>query len=111
MIILLALAENDSKIGAVIDLRSKYMRLKFPEKVDNTLRYLKYKLLPKTFVFPYDVVDFLFRLIVVQVVSIVAFFWRNFGGGSAKRLSNNLTSDMAFVMQLIEQSPDKLQEN
>ena len=30
--------------------------------------------------------------------------------GAGRRLSNNLTSDMSFVMQLIEKSPDKLQE-
>ncbi|WP_416830225.1 hypothetical protein, partial [Helicobacter ganmani] len=82
--------------------------MKFPEKVDNTLRYLKYKLLPKTLFFRTMLLIFI-PLIVVQVVSIVAFFdgtWGRVG----KRLSNNLTSDMAFVMQLIEQSPDKLQE-
>ncbi len=84
------------------------MRLKFPEKVDNTLRYLKYKLLPKTLFFRTMLLIFI-PLIVVQVVSIVAFFdgtWGRVG----KRLSNNLTSDMSFVMQLIEQSPEKLQE-
>lgn len=27
------------------------MRVKFPEKIDNTLRFLKYKLLPKTLFF------------------------------------------------------------
>ena len=31
-------------------------------------------------------------------------------GRVGRRLSNNLTSDMSFVMQLIEKSPDKLQE-
>lgn len=84
------------------------MRLKFPEKVDNTLRYLKFKLLPKTLFFRTMLLIFV-PLIVVQVVSIVAFFDGSWGR-VGKRLSNNLTSDMSFVMQLIEKSPDKLQE-
>lgn len=84
------------------------MRLKFPEKVENSLRYLKYKLLPKTLFFRTMLLIFV-PLIVVQVVSIVAFFdgtWGRVG----KRLSGNLTSDMAYVMLLIEKTPDKLQE-
>lgn len=84
------------------------MRLKFPEKIDNSLRYLKYKLLPKTLFFRTMLLIFV-PLIVVQVVSIVAFFDGSWGR-VGKRLSNNLTSDMSFVMQLIEKSPDKLQE-
>ena len=49
------------------------MRVKFPEKIDNTLRFLKYKLLPKTLFFRTMLLIFI-PLIVVQVVSIVAFF-------------------------------------
>lgn len=84
------------------------MRVKFPEKIDNTLRFLKYKLLPKTLFFRTMLLIFI-PLIVVQVVSIVAFFDGSWGR-VGRRLSNNLTSDMSFVMQLIEKSPDKLQE-
>ena len=84
------------------------MRVKFPEKIDNTLRFLKYKLLPKTLFFRTMLLIFI-PLIVVQVVSIVAFF-DGIWGRVGRRLSNNLTSDMSFVMQLIEKSPDKLQE-
>ena len=84
------------------------MHLKFPEKVDNGLRFLKLKLLPKTLFFRTMLLIFI-PLIVVQVVSIVAFFDGSWGR-VGRRLSNNLTSDMSFVMQLIEKSPDKLQE-
>ena len=84
------------------------MRVKFPEKIDNTLRFLKYKLLPKTLFFRTMLLIFI-PLIVVQVVSIVAFFDGSWGR-VGRRFSNNLTSDMSFVMQLIEKSPDKLQE-
>lgn len=84
------------------------MRVKFPEKIDNTLRFLKYKLLPKTLFFRTMLLIFI-PLIVVQVVSIVAFFDGSWGR-VGRRLSNNLTSDMSFVMQLIEKSPDKLQD-
>ena len=83
------------------------MRIKFPEKIDNTLRYLKYKLLPKTLFFRTMLLIFI-PLIVVQVVSIVAFFDGSWGR-VGKRLSNNLTSDMSLVMQMINDSPDKLQ--
>ena len=79
------------------------MRVKFPEKIDNTLRFLKYKLLPKTLFFRTMLLIFI-PLIVVQVVSIVAFFDGSWGR-VGRRLSNNLTSDMSFVMQLIENLP------
>lgn len=57
------------------------MRVKFPEKIDNTLRFLKYKLLPKTLFFRTMLLIFI-PLIVVQVVSIVAFLTAA-GAGSA----------------------------
>ncbi|MGN0914473.1 MAG: ATP-binding protein, partial [Alphaproteobacteria bacterium] len=79
------------------------MRLKFPEKIDNTLRYLKLKLLPKTLFFRTMLLIFI-PLIVVQVVSIVAFFDGSWGR-VGRRLSTNLTSEMAFVMQLVEKNP------
>lgn len=79
------------------------MRLKFPEKIDNTLRYLKLKLLPKTLFFRTMLLIFI-PLIVVQVVSIVAFFDGSWGR-VGRRLSTNLTSEMAFVMQLAEKNP------
>lgn len=54
-------------------------------------------------VFPDDVVDF-YSLIVVQVVSVVMFFdgsWSRMG----RRLSENLTSDMDFVIEMMQKSP------
>ena len=57
------------------------MRVKFPEKIDNTLRFLKYKLLPKTLFFRTMLLIFI-PLIVVQVVSIVAILTAA-GAGSA----------------------------
>lgn len=84
------------------------MRLKFPERVDNGLRLLKFKLLPKTLFFRTMLLIFI-PLIVVQVVSIVAFFDGSWGR-VGKRLSTNLTSDMAFIMQIVENNPSKLPE-
>lgn len=82
------------------------MRIKFPSKVDDILRYLKFKYLPKTLFFRTMLLIFI-PLIVVQVVSIVAFFdgtWGRVG----KRLSSNLTSDMAFVIELSDKSPKNI---
>lgn len=82
------------------------MRLKFPERVDEFLRLLKFKLLPKTLFFRTMLLIFI-PLIVVQVVSIVMFFdgsWSRMG----RRLSDNLTSDMAFVIDLHQRSPQNI---
>ena len=84
------------------------MHLTFPKKVEDTLRYLKIRILPRTLFFRTMLLIFI-PLIVVQVVSIVAFFdgtWGRVG----KRLSTNLTSNMAFAMQLAEESPDNIPE-
>ncbi len=82
------------------------MRIKFPSKVDNVLRFLKLKLLPKTLFFRTMLLIFI-PLIVVQVVSIVAFFDGSWGR-VGKRLSSNLTSDMSFIMELTAASPKNL---
>ncbi len=84
------------------------MHLTFPKKVEDTLRYLKIRILPRTLFFRTMLLIFI-PLIVVQVVSIVAFFdgtWGRVG----KRLSTNLTSNMAFAMRLAEESPDNIPE-
>ena len=84
------------------------MHITFPDKVDNLLRYLKLKLLPKTLFFRTMLLIFI-PLIVVQVVSIIAFFngnWSKVG----RRLSNNLSSNMAFVVQLSEDFPDQFEQ-
>lgn len=82
------------------------MRIKFPSKVDNVLRYMKLKFLPKTLFFRTMLLIFI-PLIVVQVVSIVAFFDGSWGR-VGKRLSSNLTSDMSFIMELTDRSPKNL---
>ncbi len=84
------------------------MHVKFPKKVDSTLRYLKLKLLPKTLFFRTMLLIFI-PLIVVQVVVIVAFFdgnWARMG----KKLSDNLTSDMAFIIQSTKDDPVRVKE-
>ncbi len=84
------------------------MHIKLPGKLDSVARYLKLKILPKTLFFRTMLLIFV-PLIVVQVVSIVAFFdgtWGRVG----RRLSNNLSSEMALVMEMIEKSPEHLQD-
>lgn len=78
------------------------MHIKFPSKVDNVLRYLKLKFLPKTLFFRTMLLIFI-PLIVVQVVSIIAFFDGSWGR-VGKRLSANLTSEMSFIMELTDKS-------
>lgn len=79
------------------------MKLMFPDRVEDSLRWLKFKLLPKTLFFRTMLLIFI-PLIVVQVVSIVAFFEGSWGK-VGKRLSTNLTSDMALIMQVVEDNP------
>jgi len=84
------------------------MHITLPHKADNLLRFLKLKILPKKLFFRTMLLIFV-PLIVVQVVSIVAFFdgtWGRIG----HRFANNLTSDMAMVMDIIGKSPDNLQD-
>lgn len=82
------------------------MRVRFPSKVNDVLRYLKLKFLPKTLFFRTMLLIFI-PLIVVQVVSIVAFFDGSWGR-VGKRLSSNLTSEMAFVIQLADKTPKNI---
>ena len=82
------------------------MHITLPSKMDNAVRYLKLKLLPKKLFFRTMLLIFI-PLIVVQVVSIVAFFdgtWGRVG----HRLANNLKSDMALIMEMIDKSPNHL---
>ena len=84
------------------------MHIKLPSRMENILRYLKLKILPNKLFFRTMLLIFV-PLIVVQVVSIVAFFdgtWGRLG----YRLANNLTSDMAMVMEMITKSPAHLQD-
>ena len=82
------------------------MHVKFPKAVDSSLRYLKLKFLPKTLFFRTMLLIFI-PLIVVQVVSIVAFFngnWSRMG----RKLSENLTSDIATVIDYSQGNAKKL---
>lgn len=84
------------------------MHLIFPKKVEEMIRLAKFRILPKTLFFRTMLLIFI-PLIVVQVVSIVAFFdgtWGRVG----KRLSDNLTSNMAFTISLSEASPENIPE-
>ena len=84
------------------------MHVKFPKAVDSSLRYLKLKFMPKTLFFRTMLLIFI-PLIVVQVVSIVAFFngnWSRMG----RKLSENLTSDIAMVIDYSQGDAQKLSQ-
>lgn len=82
------------------------MHIKFPDKVESFLSYVKRKCLPKTLFFRTMLLIFV-PLIVVQVVSIYAYFnssWDRIG----HRLSDNLVANMAFMMQMHDENADFL---
>lgn len=84
------------------------MRIKLPKKVNNILRAAKYKVLPRTLFFRTMLLIFI-PLMVVQVVSIFAFFdssWSKVG----RRLSDNLVSDISFLVSLSEEFPEKIND-
>ncbi len=76
------------------------MHITLPKKMRKIMLMLKMKLLPKTLFFRTMLLIFV-PLIVVQVVSIVAFFDGSWGR-VGKRLSSNLTSNIAFVIDVAE---------
>lgn len=82
------------------------MRVKMPEKANGLFRYIKLKFLPKTLFFRTMLLIFV-PLIVVQTVSIIAFFDGSWGK-VGKRLSNNLTSNMAFIVELTQEAPNDI---
>lgn len=81
------------------------MRLRFSDRTENFLRYLKLKLLPKTLFFRTMLLIFI-PLIVVQVVSIVVFLDSNWGR-VGRRFATNVVDDMAYVIALREQAPSR----
>ena len=83
------------------------MHIRFPKKVEGTLRYLKLKLLPKTLFFR-TMLLIIIPLIVVQIVSVIAYFSGSWGK-VGRRLSDNLSSNMAFVVNLSEQNHDNFE--
>ena len=80
------------------------MHIKFPQKMERALTAFKHKFLPRSLFFRTMLLIFI-PLIVVQVVSIYAFFEGSWGR-VGHRLSDNLVSDMAFVMQMHDESSD-----
>ena len=84
------------------------MHITLPEKANRLLQYLKLKLLPSKLFFRTMLLIFI-PLIMVQVVSVVAFFngnWEKVG----KRLSNNLTNNIVNAVELTSEHPDMLSE-
>lgn len=80
------------------------MHVRFPEKVNGLLSVFKRKFMPKTLFFRTMLLIFI-PLIVVQIVSIYAFFdgnWKKIG----RKLSENLSSNMAFVINLHNEDTD-----
>lgn len=84
------------------------MHLVFPQKVEDAMKRFKLRVLPKTLFFRTMLLIFI-PLIVVQVVSVVAFFDGSWGR-VGKRLSSNLTSNMAFAIEIAQESPASLSE-
>ena len=78
------------------------MRIRFPQKVDNEISTLKQKVMPRTLFFR-TMLLVIVPLIVVQIVSIVAYFDSSWGK-VGKKLSDNLTANMAFLIALNEKN-------
>lgn len=84
------------------------MHIRLPGKAEEKLRFLRLKFLPRTLFFRTMLLIFI-PLIVVQVVSVVMFFdgsWSRMG----RRLSENLTSDMSFIMEQANKNPSDIPE-
>ena len=82
------------------------MHVRLPSKMEEALRYLRLKFLPRTLFFRTMLLIFI-PLIAVQVVSVVVFFdgsWSRMG----RRLSDNLAADMSMIIRLVNEEPKKL---
>ncbi|MBO4284680.1 MAG: two-component sensor histidine kinase [Alphaproteobacteria bacterium] len=84
------------------------MRITFPHQIEDNLRAFKRRLLPKTLFFR-TMLLIIVPLIVVQIVSIVAYFHGSWGK-VGRRLSDNLSSNMAFVVEVCENNPSRFEE-
>lgn len=76
------------------------MHIRFPSKMEKVLQYLKLKMLPHTLFFRTMLLIFV-PLILVQVVSIYAFFngnWERVG----RRLSDNLSNNIAVAINITQ---------
>lgn len=83
------------------------MRIRFPQKVDDEISTFKQKVMPRTLFFR-TMLLVIVPLIVVQIVSIVAYFDSSWGK-VGKRLSDNLTENVAFLIALNEQKITSLE--
>ncbi len=82
------------------------MHVRLPSKMEEALRYLRLKFLPRTLFFRTMLLIFI-PLIAVQVVSVVVFFdgsWSRMG----RRLSDNLAANMSMIIRLVNEEPKKL---
>ncbi|MBR2300025.1 MAG: two-component sensor histidine kinase [Alphaproteobacteria bacterium] len=79
------------------------MRITLPKILDYKVHELRQKIMPKTLFFR-TMLLIIVPLVVVQIVSIVAYFHGSWGK-VGKRLSDNLGANMAFVVALNEQNP------
>jgi len=81
------------------------MHIKLSNKMEERLRFFRLKFLPRTLFFRTMLLIFI-PLIVVQIVSVVMFFdgsWSRMG----RRLSENLTSDMSFIVDMMSKNPQE----
>ncbi len=83
------------------------MRIILPKKLDNQVYELRQRIMPKTLFFR-TMLLVIVPLIVVQIVSVVAYFHSSWGK-VGKRLSDNLSANMAFVVALNEQNPSNFE--
>jgi len=79
------------------------MRITLPSKIDDKVYDLRQKFMPKTLFFR-TMLLIIVPLVVVQIVSVVAYFHSSWGK-VGKKLSDNLSANMAFVVRLHEQNP------
>ena len=84
------------------------MRVKLPQKVDDEINHFRQKVMPKTLFFR-TMLLVIVPLIVVQIVSIAAYFDSSWGK-VGRKLSDSLTENIAFIVALNEQNPDNLSE-
>ena len=83
------------------------MHITFPDKIERILQYIKLKIFPNTLFFRTMLLIFI-PLIMVQVVSVIAFFngnWEKVG----RRLSDNLSNNIAFAIETTSSNPEMLQ--
>lgn len=80
------------------------MHVKLPQKVDDEINHFRQKVMPKTLFFR-TMLLVIVPLIVVQIVSIVAYFDSSWGK-VGRRLSDSLSENIAFIVALNEKNPN-----